>query len=405
MLDQKRIDSWIQETEFEGSRSNYPKNFPDLPDLPSKRYSDPLFFDAEVEGLWKKNWLYAGHLDQLPEQGSFFIWDKTGSEIIILRNDSGNIVAFYNTCRHRGSAIVRKKSGTLGKTFACGYHGWTYDRDGKLKAFPDVRDFSNFDRSCRNLVQVRCEIYGNWIFVNENNNAEPLADFLNPISRFFDHLPLKSLRLIHQHTQSVPCNYKVLIENFLEVYHFRLLHPSTTDRIFSQKKTAVHLWERGHSMMLSPHRRKGWVDPGTIGLPEMSTTTRIEREFLPSYTVFPNFVLPIQATGVGAVLVWPVDIANSLMDVVWFAPSWGDGPRPKIWSERINNFDKILEEDTSFAMPMQKSISTPGFKGVALNYQERRIYHWHEELDRSIGKSNVPEGMSVEPLMSQFIER
>ena len=157
--------------------------------------------------------------------------------------------------------------------------------------------------------------------------------------------------------------------------------------------------------MLSPHRRKGWVDPGTIGLPEMSTATRIEREFLPSYTVFPNFVLPIQATGVGAVLVWPIDIANSLMDVVWFAPSWGGGPRPKIWSERINNFDKILEEDTSFAMPMQKSISTPGFKGVALNYQERRIYHWHEELDRSIGKSTVPEGMSVEPLMSQFIER
>lgn len=405
MLDAERIERWLAETRYEGSRAEYPKDFPELPALPAGRYTDPEFFELEKRSLWQRSWLYAGHVDELPEPGSFFLWRKTGSPILVVRGGDGEIRAFYNTCQHRGAPVVREERGTLGKTFACGYHGWTYDLEGKLRAFPDRRDFVDFDPACRSLAPVRCERFANWIFLTENPEAEPLEEFLEPIARFFRHLPLDELRLVSTRTVPVACNYKVLLENFLEAYHFRLLHPGTTDRIFDQKATAIHLWERGHSMMLSPHTREGWVDPGTVGLRELAGTTAIEQANLPSYNLFPNFIVPIQTSGIGAVLIWPVDLKNSLLDVVWFGPGWDGDERPPVWDVRIANFDRIVQEDTSFAEPMQESLETGGFRGVPLNYQERRIYHWHEELDRRIGRERVPEHLRVEPLLDTYIER
>lgn len=76
-------------------------------------------------------------------------------------------------------------------------------------------------------------------------------------------------------------------------------------------------------MMLSPNRRAGWIDPGSVGMPEMTSATAIEREFNPSYSLFPNFILPISASGMPAVVLWPETLRTSSMQVLWFAPDWG----------------------------------------------------------------------------------
>ena len=82
--------------------------------------------------------------------------------------------------------------------------------------------------------------------------------------------------------------------------------------------------------------------------------------------------------------------------MLWFAPGWGDGPRPPLWDKRIANFDRIVDADIQFANSMQETVDLPGCTGVPLSYQERRIYHWHEELDRRIGRDRVAPGLQVE---------
>jgi phenylpropionate dioxygenase-like ring-hydroxylating dioxygenase large terminal subunit len=200
-------------------------------------------------------------------------------------------------------------------------------------------------------------------------------------------------------------NYKVVLENFLEAYHFRLLHQNTVHRIYDGRATSVHLFDKGHSMMLTPNRRAGWVDPGAVGMPEMRTATTIERDHNPSYSVFPNLILPINASGIPCVAIWPLSIDRSMIEVLWFAPSWGDGPRPALWDTRIANFDRIVDEDVSFVEPIQASLNSRGFRSVPLNYQERRIYHWNEELDRRIGSERIPAHLRVTPVMGPLIER
>ncbi len=403
-LDETTIKEWITRVERERARTSRPDGFPDLPDVPAGRYIDEAFFALERATLWQRTWLYAAHIDQLPEPGSYLVWTHGSAPILIIHGDDGEVRAFYNTCRHRGAPVVRNPSGRAGKSLVCGYHGWAYDRQGALRAMTEPRDWLGVDKACRGLIPVRCERFANWVFVCEDVNAEPLGDFVAPLARFVRHLPLESLRLVNRREFDVSCNAKVLMENFLEAYHFKLLHPGTTDRIFDSQGTSVHLWKNGHSMMLSPNRRADWVDPGTVGMPAMDNSTEIERDFNPSYSVFPNMIWPIAPTGIPCVAIWPKTIRTSAMEVLWFAPDWGGGERDPLWDTRIANFDRIVDEDIQLAEPMQKTLESPGFRGVPLSYQERRIYHWHEEIDRRIGIEQVPAELRIAPVLETFVE-
>jgi hypothetical protein len=116
-------------------------------------------------------------------------------------------------------------------------------------------------------------------------------------------------------------------------------------------------------------------------------------------------VTPPAATGIPFLTFWPTSDDTCEIDVHWFSPDWGDGDLPEVWEKRIENFENILFEDTQFAPDIQASVSSPGFKGVLLNYQERRIYHWHEELDKKIGHNKMDQDYSIPKVLSPFIEK
>ena len=119
--------------EFEAARTAPPDGFPGLPDIPAGRYNDPRFFELELQHIWRKSWLLAAHIDELPEPGSFMLWENAGQPVLLVHDTDGNVNAFYNTCSHRGAPVVTEQSGRK-KRFACPYHGWTYSDKGELLA-------------------------------------------------------------------------------------------------------------------------------------------------------------------------------------------------------------------------------------------------------------------------------
>ena len=390
--------------EYESQREAPPEGFPRFPDLPGGRYTSQVFYDLEMEHLWKKSWLFAGHLDQIPEPGCFRLWESAGQPVVLVHAQSGNINAFYNTCSHRGAPIVTEDSGKRPR-LVCRYHGWTYNHEGELLAVRDPMDFRDLDFSCRSLVKIRCERFGNLIFVNFDEDAPSLLEWLGPIAEEWREFQFENCRLACHHVWDLNCNWKIAMEANTEVYHVRNIHPQTVAPILDDRRNVNTFYPQGHGRMVAP-RPVGKDSSLTSYLDRepnsIETVGEIARTCTQSYGMFPNWVSPLSQYAIPPLLFWPNGVNKSRLETWTMAPDWGDGERPDMWTENDGErLRQVLIEDTEFGQWIQKSVESYGFKGVPLSYQEARIYHWHQSADRIIGPENIPADLRVEPVLGE----
>jgi phenylpropionate dioxygenase-like ring-hydroxylating dioxygenase large terminal subunit len=390
--------------EYEAARSAPPEGWPHMPDIPAGRYVDKRFYDLEIEHIWRKSWLLASHLDEVPEPGCYRTWDNAGQPVVITHTESGEIKAFYNTCSHRGAPVV---TGEFGKSrrLTCAYHGWSYTHDGELKGIRDPQDFRNLDFSCRGLKPIRCERFGKLIFVNFDPEAPTLLEWLGPIADEWAEFQFDKCRLSARHSFMLDCNWKIAMEANTEVYHVRSIHPTTVSPILDDRRNVNTLYPHGHGRMIAPtpvgKKSLDSLDMPT-NLPEFDTVGEIGRTCTQSYGMFPNFVAPLSQYAIPPLCFWPRGINRCLFETWTMAPDWGDGEGPDLWTlNRGEELCQVLLEDTQFGLKIQASMESRGFQGVPLSYQEARIYHWNEAADRMIGIENIPEELRVAQVIGE----
>ena len=398
-MDQQEVNTLRALMEFEAARTEPPEGFPSLPDLPGGRYTDPRFFELEKAHIWRKSWLFAAHIDEIPDPGCFLLWENAGQPVIIVHADDGGVNAFYNTCSHRGAPIITEPSGQRPR-LVCKYHGWTYSHAGELIAVRDPEDFRDLDFSCRGLKSVRCERFGNLIFVNFDPEAVTLLDWLGPVAAEWEEFQFGSCRLAARHSFDLNCNWKIAMEANTEVYHVRSIHPKTVAPMLDDRRNVNTFYPQGHGRMVAPRPKRAdgshmtYEERGVW--PEIETAGEIARTCTQSYGVFPNWVSPLSERAIPPLLFWPNGIDKCRLETWTLAPDWGDGERPDMWTQ--NNGEMlapVLLEDTEFGEWIQKSVESYGFEGVPLSYQEARIYHWNQFADRMIGIDNIPEELRV----------
>jgi len=398
----KEVQTLKDLMEYEAERKAPPEGFPDLPDIPAGRYTDQRFFALEQEHVWRKSWLLAAHIDELPEPGSFRLWDITGQPVLLIHGDEGTINAFYNTCRHRGAPVVTERSGSK-RRFVCPYHGWCYSREGELLAVRDSEDFGNLDLSTRGLRSIRCERFGNLIFVNFDPQAPTLLDWLGPIADEWKEFQFENCRLAARHVFDLNCNWKIAMEANTEVYHVRSIHPSTVSPILDDRRNVNTLYRHGHGRMIAP-TPKGKVAldvmPVSPDIAQIDTVGELGRTCTQSYGLFPNWVSPLSQYAIPPILFWPNGINKCRMETWTMAPQWKEGLQPDFWTEKNGTeLSAVLKEDTQFGEKIQTSMESRGFEGVPLSYQEARIYHWNQAADRMIGIENIPPELRVEQVI------
>ncbi len=156
----------------------------------------------------------------LPGAGSYVARDAAGTPIVVVRGSDGQVRAFRNACRHRGTQLVAGAG--CEKAFVCRYHGWTYGLDGQLRHVPHEYGFPGLDKGTRGLVPVEAAELHGVVFVTQD--GPPVAD------ASLDGLPLliaPSYRLVNTNEGDVPVNWKIAVEGFLEGYHIRSTHAGT----------------------------------------------------------------------------------------------------------------------------------------------------------------------------------
>jgi phenylpropionate dioxygenase-like ring-hydroxylating dioxygenase large terminal subunit len=408
-VDETYLARFQERSEYEVNRTSPPEGFPKLPDLPLGRYTDPRFFSLEQQYLWRRTWVYAAHRSELGQVGSTKVIDVAGTSVVMVRGDDGVVRSFINACRHRGAPVARAQSTEIAsvvRQLTCPYHSWTYDLRGNLARVPDERDFVGLCREERALSPVRCEQWGGWFFVNLDTNAEPLEQFLAPISGHLDSVASADWQILHTKSDVINCNWKVLAEGFLEVYHARTVHPTTIAPTLHTAGTVISLYDRGHQAMISP------VHPGTRtdgreSLPLFSNAPAMfQANQNPAHGLFPNLVTPLDGRGFPFLVFWPESVARTRLDITWFVPAWGEGPVPhaNIWNQRLTRFDSVMDEDYANLEPIQRSMETAAHGGQVINYQERRIWHVHAWIDKVIGSDRIPAELRVEDLLATWVE-
>ncbi|MED5315955.1 MAG: Rieske 2Fe-2S domain-containing protein, partial [Pseudomonadota bacterium] len=100
-MEQQEIQTLRALMEYEAARTEPPESFPHLPDIPAGRYTDPRFFELEQAEIFKKSWLFAAHLDEIPEPGCYMKWEQAGEPVVLVHTEQGEVKAFYNVCSHR----------------------------------------------------------------------------------------------------------------------------------------------------------------------------------------------------------------------------------------------------------------------------------------------------------------
>ena len=199
-----------------------------MPILPVEAYTSQEWFDREQELIFSRTWAYAGFVEDLTEPGQYMSVQAGRNNIFVVLGNDRQLRAFHNICRHRGTQLIR----SIGQAAAlrCPYHDWTYDLEGKLVGVPQRgKEFPDFDPSCISLFPASVGVWRGLIWVHPDPDAPSLTEWFGEVEPHLgphrvEQLPeLKRLGT----AQMVEANWKIVVENFVDVYHLKHLHSAT----------------------------------------------------------------------------------------------------------------------------------------------------------------------------------
>lgn len=212
--------------------------------LPNEAFTSPDFLELERRTLFRKNWVFAGRLSEVPNPGDVKMVEIAGQPLILVCGRDQAVRVFYNVCPHRGAQIITEdRSG--GSVIACKYHAWTFELDGPLRGrahFDGPGKHARGDASdpnCPSLFPVKSDTWHDAIFVNLDGNAGPLEGHLDPVLRQAEGFDIGQFEYARTVEGRFDSNWKLTIENWSDVYHVFAVHPTLNKIMDESERTGM----------------------------------------------------------------------------------------------------------------------------------------------------------------------
>jgi len=189
--------------------------------LPRPFYGHETVYRADLEQIWRKGWLFAGHACEIRNPGDWLTLQVETDSLIVIRGEDGAVRALHNVCRHRGSQIVAQGRGST-KRLVCPYHQWTYDTKGALTF---CRGMHELDKAEFSLKKVRCEVVEGLIFISLAENPAPFAAARELMAPYLKPQGLERAKVAKQVDYEIHANWKLVWENNRECFHCNINHP------------------------------------------------------------------------------------------------------------------------------------------------------------------------------------
>lgn len=197
--------------------------------LSTQAYTSPEWYEREQQELFGRVWQFGGFVEDVAGAGDYVTVQAGCHPLLVVRGSDGELRAFHNICRHRGTQLLR----TIGKSktsLICPYHHWTYSLDGALKSIPGKKDeFPDVDMSSLCLHRASVATWQGMFFVHPDPDAEPLSDWFAGVEgQIGPHRPEELVEYEEGRDQTeIAANWKIVVENYIDGYHLAHLHSDT----------------------------------------------------------------------------------------------------------------------------------------------------------------------------------
>ena len=188
-------------------------------------YTDPDIYRRDIENIFLRCWIYAGHVSEIPAVGDWFLFEMAGESVIIVRSAENEVGALLNVCRHRGSKICVEQQG-CSKKLVCRYHGWSYELDGRLHSAAHMPE--EFDKADISLKKIHTGVLEGMIFINFSENPASFEPVREDLSDCLRPYRIDRAKVARRQTYSINANWKLSVENYTECYHCAPSHPEYT---------------------------------------------------------------------------------------------------------------------------------------------------------------------------------
>jgi phenylpropionate dioxygenase-like ring-hydroxylating dioxygenase large terminal subunit len=374
--------------------------------LERNAYIENEWLRAEQAGLFSDAWCFVGTTRDLVKAGDYRVVQIGTFSILVVLDKSGNLNAFHNLCRHRGTTLVDEEKGNIGAAIVCPYHRWTYGLEGGLRGVPDKANcFPDLDRTKLNLKPAGLGVFKELIFANPDPSARfdewiaPIADRAWPHDIFASDVK-EAVPL----TYDLKCNWKVFIENAIDGYHLAYLHENTLGGPTPDK----NIWEQAGDHMVwyanedgVRHRlpKKIRDENGRTGTIRSAAQTG----FGGVYFLFPLTLVVPTPYGLSISSLKPLSPGRTRLDYRhWIGPWQSRDERKYIpgydkesdiissdnWTKHPLETGDFQTEDVWICEKIQRGLSSPAFEPGPLSEgpgAEDPIRWFHESLNNRLG--------------------
>ncbi len=190
--------------------------------MPREFYNTDALYAEEVARIWQGGWLFAGFTIEIPKPGDYITMSVDNTPVLVMRDDAGEVRAFHNVCRHRGTLLCRQESGHV-RAIICPYHSWTYSRQGDLIACHGMQE--ELDKSKLGLKPLHTEVVAGLIYVSLAASPPAFAPLRDSFAKAAKPQGFERAKIAKVVEYDVPSNWKLVWENNRECFHCVRCHP------------------------------------------------------------------------------------------------------------------------------------------------------------------------------------
>jgi phenylpropionate dioxygenase-like ring-hydroxylating dioxygenase large terminal subunit len=358
--------------------------------LPGWLYFEPEFFEAEKKSFLRAAPQVVCHESEIPEPGDWRTIEYLGESVIAIRGDDGEVRAFSNVCRHRGSRLVDGNAGCA-KVLTCPYHAWSYARDGRLVGVPHRSEYPGLRTEDHGLFPVALENWRGFLFVTLEPGAPSVAEMMGPYEDEVAPYRFEDLRVLSQvRLRPRALNWKTLCDNYSDHLHIPVGHPGLT-----------RLFGRNYRIEAQPHVDR--MEGDLIEKESANPSERAYQRYMPQvdhlprthqrkwlyYKLFPNVAFDIYPDQVDFMQFLPVSATETVIREISYAlPDDRREMRAvRYLNWRINRC--VNSEDTELVTRVQLGMQSPTYVAGPLGTSEVCLRSFAQKLRRLIPEARL----------------